>query len=71
MGGLFGWFEKLLSHLKLCLVQKESLNLGPTMPDLGIFGIKRGNNIIKPEYSFLNARADCVVEKILRRTRRI
>ena len=56
---------------KLCLVQKESLNLGPTMPDLGIFGIELENNIIKPEYSFLKARADCTVENILRRTRRI
>ena len=41
------------------------------MPDLGIFGIELENNIIKPEYSFLKARADCTVENILRRTRRI
>ena len=39
------------------------------MPDLGIFGIELENNIIKLEYSFLKARTDCAVEKILRRTR--
>ena len=62
--GIFGLeLKKLLSYLKSApwnlsnykILRKKPtyLNLGPKMPDLGIFGLEFENNIVKLEISTL------------------